>query len=50
MVAIGPWNCSRVYRRPRSEWCADASGRPRRQIAVTRASVQSGAVWSTDLV
>src|SRR5216684_4155830 len=41
---MGLWNCSLVYWLPRSEWCSSASGLPRRQIAITRASVTNCAV------
>src|SRR4029079_16068694 len=44
LSAISRWNCSLEYWLPRSEWCSSASGLPRRQIAITRASVTSCAV------
>jgi len=41
---ISRWKASLVYWLPRSEWCSSSLGRPRRQIAITSASVTSSAV------
>src|SRR4029077_20492797 len=44
LSAISRWNCSLVYWLPRSEGCGMLLGLPRRQIAITSASVTSCAV------